>query len=126
LTFWRALPNVFPMQMDSTRLQFNDNFFDAVFCVSSIEHIGSENGNHEGAVRAMREMIRVTKPGGLVAFSTELHPDERHDAWWFSREGLDRFIANLTGNATKLNVTVADGAAEGFPLYPVAFAMRKL
>lgn len=126
LKFWRHLPNVFPMQADSTRLPFNDNFFDATFCVSSIEHIGREDGSHEGAERALREQIRVTKPGGLIAWSTEMLVSPGQDKWYFTKGGLESFVRRFTGQECQIAKMPASGAAEGEPICPVAFAMRKL
>ena len=127
LTFWKTLPNVYPMVMDTTRMHLHDNTFDATFCVSSIEHIGSEDGFHGGSEQAIREMIRVTKPGGLIAFSTEMHPDETQDKWYFTRMGLAQFIGRfqLTASPTVFDVKTPDGSDEKFGIHPVAFAFRK-
>jgi SAM-dependent methyltransferase len=48
-------------------LEFPDASFDIVFSLSSIEHFGGL----AGAARAVDEMIRVVKPGGIVALATE-------------------------------------------------------
>lgn len=45
---------------DATQLSFSDNTFDFVYSVSVIEHI------YEKYIRAIKEMIRVTKDGGYV------------------------------------------------------------
>jgi len=55
------------LKMDGTRLAFRDDTFDVVYSLSSIEHFGGL----EGASRAVREMGRVLKPGGIVALATE-------------------------------------------------------
>lgn len=54
--------------MDALDLRFEDATFDAVYSVSSIEHFGDT----EGAARSLAEQARVTKPGGVVAFVTEV------------------------------------------------------
>ena len=53
---------------DGTRLPFADDSFDFCWSLSSIEHFGG----HEASASAMREMARVTKPGGIVCVATEV------------------------------------------------------
>lgn len=50
---------------DGRRLTYADNSFDAAFSVSVVEHI-PERGDSD----AMRELVRVVKPGGLVVVTT--------------------------------------------------------
>jgi SAM-dependent methyltransferase len=52
---------------DITRTEFADNFFDAVSCMSVIEHGVPLEGY-------LREMYRVLKPGGLLITSTDYYP----------------------------------------------------
>jgi len=54
-------------EMDARRLWYPDGFFDGIFSASSIEHVGTPNEVAE----AMREMVRVLKPGGVIAITTE-------------------------------------------------------
>ena len=50
---------------DGRRLTFGDNTFDAAFSVSVIEHI-PDRGDSE----AVRELLRVVRPGGKVVITT--------------------------------------------------------
>jgi SAM-dependent methyltransferase len=54
--------------MSGTDLRFEDNTFDIVFSYSSIEHFGGK----ENAAKAMREIERVLKPGGIASIATEI------------------------------------------------------
>jgi SAM-dependent methyltransferase len=72
-----------------TKISFPDDTFDFCWSLSSIEHFGG----HEAAAMSMREMARVTKPGGIVALATEYlllaeysHPE------YFNRQDLDASI----------------------------------
>ncbi len=56
------------LAMDATNLNFSDASFNFVFSFSSIEHFGG----HEEAIKALREIFRVLKPGGVAVISTEL------------------------------------------------------
>ena len=53
--------------MSGTDLRFEDGTFDVVYSFSSIEHFGA----FEDAVKAMSEVSRVLRPGGIAAITTE-------------------------------------------------------
>jgi len=53
--------------MNALELQYDDNSFDGIFSSSSLEHFGS----FEDINQSIREMVRVLKPGGVLALSTE-------------------------------------------------------
>lgn len=67
---WQALRNRargkvdFSLQ-DARRLPYGDAFFDVVYSMSVLEHIEGETGDSA----ALRELIRVLKPGGLLVLS---------------------------------------------------------
>jgi SAM-dependent methyltransferase len=54
-------------EMDALDLRFEDCTFDAAYSLSAIEHFGAM----DTATRALTEMARVLKPGGIVALTTE-------------------------------------------------------
>jgi SAM-dependent methyltransferase len=55
------------LQMDALRLGLRSECADVAYSLSSIEHFGGV----EGATRALDEMARVLRPGGLLALATE-------------------------------------------------------
>ena len=55
------------MKMDGLRLGFCDHAFDVAYSLSSIEHFGGL----AGAIKAVEEMGRVIRPGGILALATE-------------------------------------------------------
>ncbi|MDQ3883823.1 MAG: class I SAM-dependent methyltransferase [Thermoproteota archaeon] len=57
------------LRMDGTKLEFPSDSFDIVFSFSSIEHFGG--ANHSGALKSLKEMERVLKPGGIAIVATE-------------------------------------------------------
>jgi SAM-dependent methyltransferase len=67
---WRSLEPkakgkaVFLLQ-DARSLQFADAEFDIVYSMSVVEHIEGETGDSQ----AIRELLRVLKPGGLLVLS---------------------------------------------------------
>ena len=64
--------------MDALDLRYEDETFDAVYSLSSIEHFGGL----DGVRTALAEQCRVVKVGGVVAFTTEVivnDADSFHD-----------------------------------------------
>jgi len=59
---------------DLTRLTYPDQSFDLVTCISVLEHIGAP---HDQA--AVRELIRVLKPGGQLILTVDYEPEARFD-----------------------------------------------
>lgn len=53
--------------MNALDLRYEDNVFDIVYSLSSIEHMGGM----DEAKRCLGEMSRVCRNGGIVAFATE-------------------------------------------------------
>jgi 2-polyprenyl-3-methyl-5-hydroxy-6-metoxy-1,4-benzoquinol methylase len=50
---------------DARALTYPEHFFDIVYSMSVIEHVSGEEGDSE----ALRQMVRVLRPGGLLLFS---------------------------------------------------------
>jgi len=80
-------------KMDARHLEFDDNSFDIVLSVSSIEHFGGHTGSQE----SMIEISRVLKHGGVAAITTECilngikHPEN------FTPQDLDDFLIKPSG-----------------------------
>jgi len=55
------------LQMDGLRLGLASEAFDVAYSLSSVEHFGGV----DGAVRAVDEMARLLKPGGVLVLATE-------------------------------------------------------
>jgi SAM-dependent methyltransferase len=88
-----ALENIRFVNGDGTNLEFEDNTFDFCWSMSSIEHFGG----HEAAARAMQEMARVTKPGGIVAVATEyLLLEEYSHPEYFTKSEITRYLINAS------------------------------
>ncbi len=80
---------------DGTKLPFADDTFDFCWSLSSVEHFGG----HEAAAVAMREMARVTKPGGVVCVASEvLLRHEKDHAEFFTRQQFLRYVLRGSGD----------------------------
>lgn len=102
------------LRMPGDALDFPDATFDSVFCLSSIEHFGSRATQ----ARALDEMARVLKPGGIACIITELILTDDADAEYFRWEELDAMFLHhprlrLVGGAPDLTIS------ESLVAYPV-------
>jgi SAM-dependent methyltransferase len=91
--FWRL--GVSYVYGDLRSLDFRDNLFDAIACVSTIEHIGMDNsmyagksdlakrGNPKEFLEAVAELRRVLKPGGSLYITFPFGRYENHG--WFQQ-----------------------------------------
>lgn len=59
-------------KIDITNIDFNDNFFDYIFCIHVLEHIQDDN-------KAMSELFRVLKPGGIAYLCVPLCDSFKED-----------------------------------------------
>lgn len=103
------------MRMPGEALDFADESFDFVFCLSSIEHFGSRATQ----ARSFDEMARVTRPGGVVCIITELILTEHsHHEYFRWDEIQDCFMRHpalrLVGGEPDLRIS------ESLVTFPVA------
>jgi ubiquinone/menaquinone biosynthesis C-methylase UbiE len=63
----RDIKNIKLVEGDAHKLPFNDNSFDVVYTVTVLQELQDQN-------KALKEMKRVLKPGGILAIS-EFLPD---------------------------------------------------
>jgi SAM-dependent methyltransferase len=80
------------MRMDATKLQFPDDSFDIAFSFSSIEHFGGNN--HSGALKSLREMERVLKPGGIAVVATEYIVNDKENIEFFNKRTIYSDLIN--------------------------------
>ena len=74
--------------MDGRNLDFDDNTFDIVYSIGSIEHFGG----HEGSKKSMVEISRVLKPGGIASITTECVLNEIPHKQFFTPQELEEFL----------------------------------
>jgi ubiquinone/menaquinone biosynthesis C-methylase UbiE len=66
-------PKIHFQKEDATHLSFLDNTFDLVYSISAVEHI------YENCLSAIKEMLRVTRLGGIIYLTfpvSEVHVEE--------------------------------------------------
>ena len=72
--------------MDGTKLEFPSETFDIAFSFSSIEHFGGKD--HSGALRSMKEIERVLKPGGIAVIATEYIINDKDHPEFFNKKTI--------------------------------------
>jgi SAM-dependent methyltransferase len=80
------------LQMDATNLEFPSDNFDVAFSFSSIEHFGGEN--HSGALKSLKEIERVLKPGGIAIVATEFILNSKEHKEFFNKSTIYSDILN--------------------------------
>ena len=78
------------LPMDGGLLAFKDDSFEVVFSLSSIEHFGGK----EMSARAMREIGRVLKPGGVAVVATEYVLNGVEHPEFFNERDLLQYVVN--------------------------------
>jgi len=77
------------LRMDGTKLEFPSESFDIAFSFSSIEHFGGgDRKNHSGALRSLKEIERVLKPGGLAVITTEYIINDKEHPEFFNKRTI--------------------------------------
>src|SRR3954470_38058 len=123
--------------MNALELDFEDESFDAIFSSSSIEHFG----DFPDVRRAVEEMFRVLRPGGVLALATEFRLEGDHigypgllrfdepelrallldGLWWDPASPMELQISDETARtAVEMSEAIADQEAgiRGWSRYP--------
>jgi 2-polyprenyl-6-hydroxyphenyl methylase/3-demethylubiquinone-9 3-methyltransferase len=83
-------------QMDAVRLGFRDGAFDCTVCIQN-----GISAFHVDMRELARESIRVTRPGGLVLFSSYSDSFWEHRLEWFERQAAEGLIGEIDRERTK-------------------------
>ena len=98
-----------------------DASFDLVLCIQVLEHV-------DDPAQAVRELARVTRPGGRVLLSTHgamvYHPNPS-DSWRWTHEGLERLFA-ANGEWRSVTVSPGSGTASSLAMLNAIFLEHAL
>jgi SAM-dependent methyltransferase len=111
IAIWRALdPDLDLRVADARALPFEDGSFDAIACVSVIEHVAGD-----GDAAAMAEMWRVLRPGGVLHLTTNVS----------ARPGEVRTAAPVYATEPSAAAVGADGPGAFFERRYTAASLRE-
>lgn len=107
IDYWKniwvnAAPNPEKMQIETQnmlKLNYPDNFFDIVVCTSVIEHLYNQS-NWQGDIIAIKEIVRICKPGGIILLSTDMSPKESKwvsGTFYYNQKDLFERLINNSG-----------------------------
>lgn len=69
-------PNLELREADMLALPFPDSFFNAVFAYTVLHHAGHPHHDYTEVPRALSEIHRVLRPGGMLAYEEFLHKEK--------------------------------------------------
>ena len=102
-SFWKnegIVPKFHIAVENMEKLSYEDGFFDIVVCNNALDHT-------RDALAAVREMIRVTAPGGWVRIDCNLDQlDTGHRHFWNAKEDGMFISKNSSFDLKKLGFTV--------------------
>jgi SAM-dependent methyltransferase len=112
---------------DLRALDFRDDWFDIIACVSTVEHVGMDNRMYAGTadlarraepkdfILAVKELRRVLKPNGVLYITFPFGQYENHD-WFqqFNSELVDMLVEGF--NPKQLKETVFRYEPDGWKL----------
>jgi SAM-dependent methyltransferase len=85
------VPGIRPVVADVRSLPFEDESFDIVFCISTLEHVGYDNTRYgvegargeDGMQAALAELLRVLDDSGRLLLTVPCGPEQDHG--WYVR-----------------------------------------
>lgn len=95
------LSNCYLLNMDASQLGFSPEAFDAVFCIQN-----GMSAFHVDSKTLVKEAINVTRPGGLVLFSSYSPKFWEHRLEWFRLQAKEGLIGEIDELKTKDGIIV--------------------
>lgn len=91
----RGVPNCFLACMDAARSAFADGVFDVVVCIQN-----GISAFHVDQRRLIRESLRISRPGGLVLFSSYSDCFWKERLAWFRLQAKAGLLGEIDEQAT--------------------------
>jgi ubiquinone/menaquinone biosynthesis C-methylase UbiE len=92
----RTIPNCLLSRMNAARLGFQDQVFDCVVCIQN-----GISAFHVDQQALVSETVRVTRPGGIVVFSSYSDKFWKHRLEWFERQSEAGLLGEIDYEKTK-------------------------
>lgn len=106
----KTVDGIESMVGDARSMPYAGSYFDLVFCISTIEHIGRDNADYcpshqhliddDGDLRTMSEVYRILRRGGEAIVTVPF--GQFHDYGWFIHYDQARWTRMLSGTGLKV------------------------
>lgn len=90
-----SFPNCMLIQADAVRLPFSGRSFDVVFCLQN-----GISAFHVNPERLIEESVKVTRPGGIVLFSSYSDRFWAHRLAWFELQAAEGLVGEIDRDKT--------------------------
>lgn len=117
LDLTRDLPGCHIACMDATYLAFPDRCFDKIICIQN-----GLSAFQADQRELIRESIRVTRPGGIVFFSTYSEKFWDHRLEWFRLQAAAGLLGEIDMTRTKDGVIICKDGFRATTVGPDEFA----
>ena len=112
----KNVSNCLLLEMNAVRLGFRDNSFDVVICIQngiSAFHVDQQD--------LIRESVRVTRPGGIILFSTYSEKFWDHRLHWFQLQADAGLLGEIDYEKTGDGVIVCKDGFAATTVSPAQF-----
>jgi ubiquinone/menaquinone biosynthesis C-methylase UbiE len=104
------------LRMDAVHLAFGDRVFDCVVCIQN-----GISAFHVDQYQLVREAIRVTKPGGIVLFSSYADKFWKDRLHWFELQSREGLVGEIDYDQTRDGVIVCKDGFTATTVRPEQF-----
>ena len=95
------IPNCRLIQMSAINLDFEDHTFDVVVCIQN-----GISAFHVDQKDLIEESIRVTKPGGIILFSSYSHKFWQDRLHWFELQAQHGLLGEIDNEKTQTGIII--------------------
>lgn len=112
------IANCFLMEMNAVELAFQDQFFDIVLCIQN-----GISAFHVDQQELIRENIRVTKPGGIIIFSSYSDKFWKDRLEWFQLQSENGLLGEIDYEKTRNGVIICKDGFKATTIRPHQFLL---
>jgi 2-polyprenyl-6-hydroxyphenyl methylase/3-demethylubiquinone-9 3-methyltransferase len=114
--FTKGFPACHFSEMDAASLGFQDSVFDAVLCIQN-----GISAFKVDRIRLIEESLRVTRPGGMVLFSSYARKFWSDRLEWFEAQSYNGLLGEIDHEATGNGIIVCKDGFRANTISPEQF-----
>jgi len=112
------IANCFLMEMNAVELAFQDQFFDIVLCIQN-----GISAFHVDQRELIKEGIRVTRPGGIILFSSYSDKFWKDRLEWFQLQSDNGLLGEIDYEKTRNGVIICKDGFKATTIRPHQFLL---